>query len=115
MADKTEQKTKAQKAIEMKAKLAALEEEAKNELLEGVNQMLKDLQELGFVYHLLSDADLTARQTQNLPSGKLKTQKTAKDPSAPKKPCKQCGSLEHDARFHRAENLARKKAEQTKA
>lgn len=106
-----ETKTKAQRALELKAKLASLEEEAKTELLETANQTIKELADLGFTYHLLSDAEFKAHQTSNPAPGRPKSPKPPKDPSVPPKPCKQCGSLEHDARFHRAENIARKKAE----
>lgn len=77
---------------------AALLDNAKAEALTKVNSALETLNSLGFTYSLSETA------------GKPKSKK----PVDPTKPCSYCGKPGHDARFHRAEIIAKKKAEAAK-
>jgi hypothetical protein len=116
MAAETKETTKAQKALAMKAKLNTLLDEAKAETLEAVNQGIKDLGELGFVYRLVTEEEYIALnrpqiapQTHNMPSRNApKATPKAKEPPAtphanfnPDKKCDICNMISHDGRQHR--------------
>ncbi len=113
MADTKEVKTKAQRALEMKQKLIALQEEAKTELLDTANQAIKELAELGFSYRLLSEEEFTATQrpasapTKRATRSTPKAKEPAPGPSAnfdSSKECPICKIKGHDGRAHRSQD-----------
>lgn len=88
------------KLDEQRAKLIA---GAKEEALKKAETAVADLNALGFSYSLIEGEAVKAKKTG------ITRQRD------PNKPCSYCGEVGHDARFHRGEIIAAKKAAQSKS